>query len=111
GSPINISLVRRVYSNMKRILFFGDSLTAGYGLHKPHEHAFPALIQEKINAAGLTYTAVNAGVSGETTASGRSRLSYWIQEPVAVFVLALGANDLIRGLSPANTKANLQAMI
>ncbi|RZM11569.1 MAG: arylesterase, partial [Pedobacter sp.] len=96
---------------MKKILFFGDSLTAGYGLNRPDEQSFPALIQLKINAAGMDYVAVNAGVSGDTTASGLSRLSYWISEPVDVFVLALGANDLIRGLAPAVTQANLQKIL
>jgi len=96
---------------MKRIIFFGDSLTAGYGLHQPGEQSFPALIQSKINHEKLDYLAVNAGVSGDTSASGLDRLSYWLQKPVAVFVLALGANDLIRGLSPANTQNSLQQII
>jgi len=96
---------------MKRIVFFGDSLTAGYGLHKPDEQSFPALIQRELDAAGLDYRAVNAGMSGDTSASGLSRLSYWLSQPVDVFVLALGANDLIRGLAPLGTQRNLQAII
>lgn len=96
---------------MKRILFFGDSLTAGYGLSNPVQHSFPALIQLKINAENLDYVTVNAGLSGDTTASSLSRLSNWLSNPIDVFVLALGANDLIRGLAPAHTQSNLQEII
>lgn len=60
---------------MKRIVFFGDSLTAGYGLHKPDEQSYLALIQRELDAQGLGYLAMNAGVSGDTSASGLSRLS------------------------------------
>ncbi|MEJ2880575.1 arylesterase [Pedobacter sp. GR22-6] len=93
---------------MKRILFFGDSLTAGYGLNKPSQQSFPALIQNRINTAGLKYECINAGLSGDTSASGLNRLSYWLGQTIDVFVLALGANDLIRGLAPTNTQSNLQ---
>lgn len=96
---------------MKRILFFGDSLTAGYGLNRPAEQSFPALIQFKINTEGLEYDVVNAGVSGDTSSSGHSRLPYWLHQTVDVFVLALGANDLIRGLAPSVTQNNLQQII
>lgn len=96
---------------MKRIVFFGDSLTAGYGLHKPDEQSFPALIQRELDAEELDYLAVNAGVSGDTSASGLSRLSYWLSQPLDVFVLALGANDLIRGLAPSGTQRNLQSIL
>jgi acyl-CoA thioesterase-1 len=96
---------------MKRIVFFGDSLTAGYGLHLPDEQSFPALIQRKLDVAGLDYLAVNAGVSGDTSASGLSRLPYWLSQPVDVFVLELGANDLLRGLAAAETQRNLQMII
>jgi acyl-CoA thioesterase-1 len=96
---------------MKRIVFFGDSLTAGYGLHRPDEQSFPSLIQRELDAADLDFLAVNAGESGDTSATGLSRLSYWLSQPVDVFVLELGANDLLRGLAPAGTKRNLQAII
>jgi acyl-CoA thioesterase-1 len=96
---------------MKRILFFGDSLTAGYGLSRPDQQSFPALLQQKIDELGLDYQAVNAGLSGDTSVSGLQRLSYWIQQPVDIFVLELGANDMIRGLSPQSTKANLLQII
>jgi acyl-CoA thioesterase-1 len=94
----------------KTILFFGDSLTAGYGLDDP-SRAFPGLIQEKIDAAKLPYRVVNAGLSGETTAGGLRRLEWILRQPVAVFVLELGGNDGLRGLPPQKTQENLQAII
>ncbi len=93
----------------KVILFFGNSLTAGMGLDP--EEAFPAFIQEKIDSLGYPYTVVNAGLSGETTASGRNRLPWVLDDKVAVFVLELGANDGLRGIPLDETRSNLQAMI
>lgn len=91
------------------ILFYGNSLTAGYGVEPAQ--AFPALIGRKIDSAGLNYTVVNAGLSGETTAGGRSRISWVLRQPVAVFVLELGGNDGLRGLPLADTRRNLQAIM
>jgi acyl-CoA thioesterase-1 len=96
-------------SETKTILFFGDSLTAGYGL-APGQ-AFPALIQEKINSLGWNFRVINAGVSGETTAGGLRRIDWVLQRPVDVFVLELGANDGLRGLPLEDAKQNLQAII
>ncbi|MBS1749356.1 MAG: arylesterase [Bacteroidetes bacterium] len=93
----------------KTIIFFGNSLTAGYGVD-PSE-AFPALIQGIIDSLGLQYKVVNAGVSGETTAGGNSRIDWVLHQPVDVFVLELGGNDGLRGISPAETKKNLQTII
>lgn len=94
----------------KVILFFGNSLTAGYGL-EPNE-AFPALIQQKLDSLGYDYRTVNAGLSGETTASGLSRLDWVLErQPVDVFVLELGANDGLRGVEPNETQQNLAAII
>ena len=92
-----------------RMLFFGNSLTAGYGVEP--EEAFPALIGQKIDSAGLRYEVINAGLSGETTAGGRSRVGWVLRQPVAVFVLELGGNDGLRGLPLTATRANLQAII
>ena len=94
----------------KNIIFFGNSLTAGYGLD-PSE-AFPARIQDRIDSLNLPYNVINAGVSGETSAGGNSRVD-WIlqQQPVDIFVLELGANDGLRGLPVEQTKKNLQAII
>lgn len=73
--------------------------------------AFPALIGQKIDSAGLNYTVINAGLSGETTAGGKSRIGWVLRKPVAVFVLELGGNDGLRGLPLAATRQNLQAIM
>ena len=93
----------------KTILFFGNSLTAGYGVD-PSE-AYPALIQDKIDSLGLNYKVVNAGVSGETTADGNSRIDWILKQPIDIFVLELGGNDGLRGIPLAGTKKNLQSII
>ena len=91
------------------ILFVGTSLTAGYGLDP--DEAFPALIQARIDAAGLRYRVVNAGLSGETSAGARRRLEWLLKQPVAVLVVETGANDGLRGQDPEATRANIQAML
>lgn len=91
------------------ILFLGDSLTAGLGVEQ--EEAFPALIQEKIRQKSLPYEVINAGVSGDTTAGGLARLEWVLQKKIDVLVIALGANDGLRGLPVAQMKANLQTII
>ena len=92
---------------MKNIIFFGDSLTAGYGLRAGDD--FPAHIQRQLDQAVLPYKAFNYGVSGETSAGGRQRLSAVLaRHPIDVFVLALGANDGIRGIPVRETAQNLQ---
>lgn len=96
-------------SDRKTILFFGNSLTAGYGLEP--DQAFPALIQQRIDSLGLPYKVINAGVSGETTSGGRSRIDWLLKQPVDVFVLELGANDGLRGVETEETYNNLKAII
>ena len=96
---------------MQNILFFGDSLTAGYGLRNAATEAYPALIEQKIMAAGLNYRAINAGLSGDTTGGGLTRLDYWISQPISVLVLELGINDIIRSISPKTISKNLQTII
>jgi acyl-CoA thioesterase-1 len=91
------------------VLFVGTSLTAGLGLD-PSE-AYPALLQRKIDEAGLRYRVVNAGVSGETSAGARSRMGWLLRQPVAVLVVETGANDGLRGQEPDATRANLQAIL
>ena len=95
--------------NNKVIVFFGDSLTAGYGLET--EEAFPAVIQHVIDSLNLNYTVINAGLSGETTASGRNRLDWVLNQKADVFILELGANDGLRGIPLNETRLNLQAII
>lgn len=93
----------------KTLIFFGDSLTAGYGLDP--DEAFPALIQRKLDATGHAWRVVNAGLSGETTAGGLRRLDWILRQPVDIFVLELGGNDGLRGIDPENSRSNLEAMI
>ncbi|MCS7019614.1 MAG: arylesterase [Cytophagales bacterium] len=95
--------------NRKIILFFGNSLTAGFGLEP--EQAFPALIQLRIDSLGLPYRCINAGVSGETTASGNTRIDWMLEQPVDILVIELGGNDGLRGISPEETRKNLQSII
>lgn len=92
-----------------RVVFLGDSLTAGLGL--PMDQAYPSLIQRRIDAAGLHYEVVNAGVSGDTSAGGLSRLDWALDGDVRVLVVALGGNDGLRGLPPDALKRNLAEII
>jgi acyl-CoA thioesterase-1 len=93
----------------KHIVFFGNSLTAGYGID-PSE-AFPAVIQEIVDSLQLPYKVVNAGLSGETTAGGKGRIDWLLQQPLDVFVLELGGNDGLRGIPVSETGKNLQEII
>ncbi len=97
-------------TSSKTILFFGDSITAGYGLDDTND-AFPGIIQSKIDSLGLNYEVVNSGLSGETSAGGKSRIDWILNQDIDIFVLELGANDGLRGLPITETKANLQAII
>lgn len=94
----------------KRIVFFGDSLTAGYGLEDV-EDAYPGIIQTKIDSLKLPYTVVNSGVSGETTAGGKNRIDWVLNTKPDLFILELGANDGLRGVPLTETRKNLQFMI
>ncbi|NEW78307.1 MAG: arylesterase [Gelidibacter sp.] len=96
-------------ADQKVILFFGTSLTAGMGLDL--NEAFPAVIQGKIDSLSLPFEVVNAGLSGETTASGKNRINWVLNQKIDVFVLELGANDGLRGVPLKETKSNLQAII
>jgi acyl-CoA thioesterase-1 len=91
------------------VVFLGTSLTAGLGLD-PSE-AYPALIQERIDAAGLPFVVVNAGVSGETSAGARQRIDWLLQRPVDVLVVETGANDGLRGIDPSSLRGNLDAIL
>jgi acyl-CoA thioesterase I len=102
-------LVFNAFQTPKVILFFGDSLTAGYGLST--EEAFPALLEKELNKNGKKVKVVNAGLSGETSAGGLSRIDWILRQPVDIFVLELGANDGLRGLPIEQTRQNLQNII
>jgi acyl-CoA thioesterase-1 len=91
------------------VVFLGTSLTAGLGV--PLEAAYPARIQERVDASGLAFRVVNAGVSGDTSAGGLRRIEWLLRQPVAVLVLELGANDMLRGQDVPAMRANLQQII
>lgn len=93
----------------EKILFFGDSITAGYGIEK--NKAFPALIQQKIDSLDWNFKAVNAGLSGETSAGGLRRVDWILRQDFNVFVLELGGNDGLRGIDVESTKQNLKEII
>ena len=93
-----------------RIVFLGTSLTAGYGLSDP-ALAYPALVEKRIQEAGLAYRVVNAGVSGATSADTRRSIDWIMAEPVAVLVIETGANDGLRGLDVDSMRANIQAIM
>ena len=92
-----------------RIVALGDSLTAGLGL--PRDEAYPALLQRKLKEAGIPLEVVNAGVSGDTSADGLRRMNWALEGDVRLLILALGANDGLRGLPPGQMKSNLQTII
>jgi acyl-CoA thioesterase-1 len=112
----------------RNILFVGDSLTAGYGLPDPATQAYPALIQQKLDALAVppasaaasastasssapAWRIINAGISGDTTSGGLRRMDWVLRQPVAILVLALGSNDGLRGLDPALVEQNLVAIV
>ena len=96
----------------KNILFFGNSLTAGYGLDDASTAGFVGLTQQRLDSLKLPYRCINAGLSGETTAGGNSRIEWVIeQQPVDIFILELGGNDALRGLKAEESEKNLQAII
>lgn len=97
-------------TNNKRIVVFGDSLTAGYGLEDVKD-AYPGLLQQKIDSLQLGYTVINSGISGETTAGGKNRIDWVLNQKPSVFILELGANDGLRGVPLTETKMNLQYII
>lgn len=99
----------RARDDRQTVVFVGTSLTAGYGIGA--EYAYPALIQAKIDSAGMRFRVVNAGLSGETSAGGLARIDWTLQRKVDVLVLELGANDMLRGLSVVQLEQNLRTII
>lgn len=93
----------------KKIVFLGDSITAGYGLKK--EEAYPALIQKLAKVNGHNIDVVNAGLSGDTTSGGLRRIRILTRKPMDLIVIALGGNDGLRGIPPAASQKNLEAII
>lgn len=94
---------------IRTIMAFGDSLTSGYGL--PPADAFPVKLEAALRARGHAVRVINAGVAGDTTAGGRARLAWMLADKPDAVILELGANDGLRGLDPAETLANLRAIM
>ncbi len=93
----------------KRLVILGDSLTAGYGIAKAD--AYPALIQKRLDEAGLAWQVANGGRSGDTTKNGLARLRWLLKKRADLLIIALGGNDGLRGLSPVEMRKNLKAMV
>ena len=108
GGPETPGAARRAAAR-GRVLFVGTSLTAGLGLD-PSE-AYPAIVAEKIDSAGLPFEVVNAGVSGETSSGALRRIEWLLREPVDVVVIETGANDGLRGVPVATLRANIEAIV
>ena len=103
-------ILPKILSNKPKIVAFGDSLTAGFGLLE--KESYPYLLQEKLRADGLDFEVVNAGVSGDTTLGGLERIDWVLEmENIKILILELGANDLMRGVPAAKVKSNLDTII
>jgi acyl-CoA thioesterase-1 len=109
GAAMAIAVADPAEARVPVILDFGDSLTAGYGLMP--EQAFPARLEAWLHAHGIAARVVNAGVSGDTTADGVARVDWALADKPDLVILALGANDALRGIDPATVRSNLDAML
>lgn len=107
--PVSNVSASMASSQRPTVLFLGTSLTAGYGIDP--EQSYPAIIQQKIDSAGLDYRVINAGLSGETSAGALRRADWLFRQPVSVLVLETGANDGLRGLPPDSLRANIQGVL
>jgi acyl-CoA thioesterase I len=106
---VSATPARQAPSATRTIVAFGDSLTSGHGL--PLEQAFPAVLERRLHAQGLPFRVVNHGVSGDTTSDGVRRLKAALAERPEILILALGANDGVRGVPVATVRSNLEAII
>ena len=104
-----LALILAAGDSRPRITVLGDSLTAGLGL--PKAASYPALLQERVDAAGLRFEVVNAGVSGDTSAGGLARLDWALEGDVRILIVALGGNDGLRGLPPEELQRNLARIV
>jgi acyl-CoA thioesterase-1 len=109
ASAIAVATAPQSVAERPRIVAFGDSLTSGRGIGS--ESAFPAILQQRVDEAGLEYTVVNAGVSGDTTTGAVRRLERALEGDVRILIVALGANDGMRGVPIAQLKSNLSQII
>ena len=108
---LSIAASARGADGTRTLVFFGDSLTAGYGLDDPDTESYPALIRQRLEESHRPWRVVNAGLSGETSSGGLRRIDWVLRQPVDLFVLALGANDGLRGIDPSLTRDNLQKIV
>ena len=106
---LGLTLMARAEKDRPTVLFFGDSLTAGYGLDATR--AFPALVQAKIDSLGWSFEVINGGLSGETSAGGLRRVNWLLRRKIDVLVLALGGNDGLRGIPASEMQRNLQGIL
>lgn len=110
NKPVNKKPPVQIASDRPKIVAFGDSLTAGFGLAE--KESYPYLLQEKLKAEGYNYEVINAGISGDTSLGGLERIDWVLeQDNVKILILELGANDLLRGLPVAKMKENLNQII
>jgi len=98
-----------VENDKKIIVFFGNSLSAAYGIEATQ--GFVGLTAQRIDSLGLPYEIVNAGLSGETTAGGKTRIEWILRQPVDIFILELGGNDALRGIDPEDSYKNLKFIV
>lgn len=98
-----------VENDKKTIVFFGNSLSAAYGIEATQ--GFVGLTAQRIDSLGLPYEIVNAGLSGETTAGGKTRIEWILRQPVDIFILELGGNDALRGIDPEDSYKNLKFIV
>ena len=98
-----------VQNNKKTIVFFGNSLSAAYGIEA--SQGFVGLTAQRIDSLGLPYEVINAGLSGETTAGGKTRIEWILRQPVDIFILELGGNDALRGIDPGDSYKNLKFIL
>jgi len=112
AAPSQVGAPAPVVGPERRILAFGDSLFAAYGLDKPQ--GYPARLQAALRGQGINAVVADAGVSGDTTAAGRQRIAFVLDSQPAkpdLVIVELGGNDMLRGLPPAETRANLDAIL
>lgn len=112
-TPINLKEETQEPSNqenMKKLIFLGDSLTAGMGLPGV-EYSYANLLYNRLQSKGYTFKFINAGLSGDTTSGGLTRLDWVLSKGVDIFILELGANDMMRGIQPSEISKNLIEII
>jgi len=107
---IIICLVTLKASAIEKVVLFGDSLMAGYGL--PNEHHLSVILEQNLKAKGLNIKVINGSVSGSTSSGGLNRVEWTLSEPnIDLMILSLGANDMLRGIKPEETQKNLEGII